>query len=814
MKIINQLTLRYLKENKKRTLLTILCIAVSVIMISSVGISLYSGKQFYKDYIVKTRGDYHYKIVDYNKDIIQYVKNDDLVKEYYFSSTEPAYIDNCYFSLKNGDHVYFEKENYESLIRVGRLPRNPSEVAISPAYFENQGISIKIGDTITINIDENNNSNNKTLRVVGLIDSYESETSFKTSFHALGYIDLNQPYTYYTMYVHDKTFTNDIFDHVGKLIQNIENIKEDPIDVTYNYAYLGINSIFQNDISSSFTIMYSLVGFILLIILFISLFIIYQAFNLSTNDRVQYLGMLSSVGATPKQKKRSVYFEGFVLSLISIPLGICISFIGLSLTFMFIDHLDAIQVMGVEIKAQVSLLYVVMIIVISLITIFISLYLPARKISRITVIDALKRDDEIKIKRKKLKTLSFLNITQQLALKNYKRQGRKGKVIVFSLVISMIAFISIIRFGQQMLSLSKSANRYNQYDIEVRTSLDDLEQFQKDFGSHDQIDEMWMTTDGYIMNMTVNEGYLNIPKESLNFNDKGEMLLGVIGYDNEKIKKLCEDNDIQYQDDIMLFINKTLKDNNGKDIQQFNKIDADFIKSLYYIENYYEEGQDDLKERIVRPSLDRPIKLIDDKDDYFQYHYSQIGMIVSIDYIYQLEKNNHITINIYLNSNDHVELTKELHEKGYQAEDYAQDVLQDRQMFLIIEIFIYGFVFIMILFTILNIINMMIASIDKRKKEFAMLMSVGMSGTGIKKMILYESFVYGVKTLIYGIPLCIIIEYIFHFHIFYASYSFHPSWLGYLVSFMVIMGVMLLTFRVGLNRLKKQNIIETLKDDM
>lgn len=94
MKIINKLTLRYLKENKKRTILTILCIAVSVTMISCVGIAFHSGKQFYKEYIEKTTGDYHYEFTTGNENIhkmMKFLEDDQQINEYYFSNTEFYY---------------------------------------------------------------------------------------------------------------------------------------------------------------------------------------------------------------------------------------------------------------------------------------------------------------------------------------------------------------------------------------------------------------------------------------------------------------------------------------------------------------------------------------------------------------------------------------------------------------------------------------------------------------------------------------------------------------------------------------------------
>lgn len=129
------------------------------------------------------------------------------------------------------------------------------------------------------------------------------------------------------------------------------------------------------------------------------------------------------------------------------------------------------------------------------------------------------------------------------------------------------------------------------------------------------------------------------------------------------------------------------------------------------------------------------------------------------------------------------------------------------------EICVYSFVGIMIFFSFLNVVNMMCASVEKRRKEFAMLMSVGMSPNDIKKMLLKESLVYGLKAFIYSSPICIFLEWRLY-KPFHTGELFIPSLLAHAISFIVIMLVMISTFLIGLNQFKKQNIIETLKDDM
>lgn len=814
MKIINQLTIRYLKENKKRTILTILCIAVSVIMISCVGISFYSGKQFYKEYVEETVGDYHYSIVTNEKRIIDMMSQDQEVKEYYFSSTEPYYMDDennyrSFFNMKRGDSLYYEKENYKDLLIKGRLPENPLEIAISQYYLDTNKLDSQIGDNIIFL--NNENKKNYEFKIVGIIDQYKAKALRKTSFEALGYIDLKDQDAWYTMYVQDKNLSNEIFKHVENIVEQRDQ-QQIEASIMFNSSYLAIQDIFEDNSQSAFLGIYRLIATILFIIVLLSIFIIYQAFNLSTNDRIQYLGMLSSVGATPKQKKRSVYFEGFVLSLISIPLGIIMSFIGLYITFLFINQLEMVKILNIKIHTSLSLTYLILVIIISLITIFISLYLPARKISKISVIDALKKNDEVKVNKRKLKigfiSKKFFHISWQMALKNYKRQGRRSQVIVFSLVISMVAFVSIFSFGQNLMQQTREAQKYFDYDLQINIAdeQDEIDKLNQILDRNNDVNEYYYET-------TSSKYYAKIPQDYIYFDTNnapfslqdGYLPINMIGLNNEKIKKLCKELNIDYHENIALVDNSEISDGymQEKYKQKFHKAGSNFIDSLIY--------KEDESIKSIEEAFD--YTLFDGKKTCYDNEY-EINIIVPIDFMREIDRDSIFHISYYIYADDYNKVEEELEQAGYSVDNYAQNVLQNRQMFLIMQIFIYGFVLIMIFFSVLNIINMMSASIDHRKKEFGMMLSIGMSPKGIQKMIRHESLIYGLKTLLYGIPISIGIEWLLYNQIYMEGNVFTISYLAYIISFLVIMIVMLLTFRVGLNKFKKQNIIETLKEDM
>ena len=185
MKIMNILTLRYLKANKKRSLLTLLCIMVSVIMMSCVGIAFSSGKAYYKSYIEKTRGDYHYRIVDNRQEIIDLIKDDSQVDEYYFSCTTQLDYQDSQLYMKSGDSLYFQKKGLYDYIIDGRLPVNKYEIVITPEFLKMNHIDKKIGDQITFD-------NQQTYTIVGFMNSYQSKDFMGDIYQAFSYIDLTQ----------------------------------------------------------------------------------------------------------------------------------------------------------------------------------------------------------------------------------------------------------------------------------------------------------------------------------------------------------------------------------------------------------------------------------------------------------------------------------------------------------------------------------------------------------------------------------------------------------------------------------------------
>ncbi len=182
-----------------------------------------------------------------------------------------------------------------------------------------------------------------------------------------------------------------------------------------------------------------------------SVALIYNAFAISVSERSRHLGMLSSVGATKAQKRNSVFFEGAIIGAISIPIGILAGIAGIAVTFWAINtFLEGALGIDEELQVVVTVYSIVVACVISILTIFISTYLPARKASKISAIDAIRQTHDVKLSRKAVKTSKLIRkifgMEAEIGLKNLKRNKRRYQATVFSLGISIVLFLTVYLF--------------------------------------------------------------------------------------------------------------------------------------------------------------------------------------------------------------------------------------------------------------------------------------------------------------------------------------------------------------------------------
>ena len=783
MHIINKLTLKQLLANKKRTVVTIVGIIISVAMFTAVTTFVTSFMEMMRLEVSSYDGSWHVAYDNLTSQQIDSLKNDDA----YQNSVLFQKIDTLLIDENNPIFIELNQlDNYSKEIKLlkGNYPANSNEIIISKYYQTQNGV--KVGDEITVKTGATQISDKfieteqlestaalpvKTFKVVGIYQStYLDQASYYNSFYTANSSSIISSKMYLTLDHVD----NDIFDNGSNTAQSL-GINSG--DISYHQNLLYYYGISNNDGFNQ--AMMTAVGIVVVIIMIGSIGLIYNAFAISLNERSRYLGTLSSIGATKRQKKQSVYFEGLVVGIIAIILGVIAGVGGMAVTFKVINPILANLGQEIGFPLAISFKGILTAVICAIITIFISSIIPASKISPIA---AITNQQDTKIKVRNIKT-SFLTrrifgFEGDLAMKNIKRNKNRYRITLFSLIISSILFLTASGFTYYLKESYDMTSININYDgyININSQNQEL------------INEL-----AHLKNTTqiavAKETSLNLETSLDNINP--ELLSFLINKENNiKLNRKYKQTDI-LKENLDHLIGTTFN-NNGDEIE----ITLNKIKYT----NQYLLGQTP-----------------------HETHYS-LNLLVSNDTFnqlinqYQLNSNN---TNIYYTSNNNEAVLKEIKEitDNYPEEslysfNLSEDIKQANQLILIINIFTYGFIILIGLISIANIINTISTSMALRTKEFSMLKSIGMTPRAFNKMIYFESLFYGIKTLIYSLPLGFIIMYFLYENlaaIFERSFSVPIN--SFIIITIAIFVIVFTTLAFSSQKIKKLNIIDGLKND-
>ncbi len=620
-------------------------------------------------------------------------------------------------------------------------------------------------------------------------------------------------------------------------------------------------------------VLYSMVAVLSGIIMFGSISLIYNAFSISISERTKQFGLLKSVGATKKQIMNSVFFEALVLSGIGIPLGILLGITGIGLTFIFAkDILNSLWAGGTksELILRVSPGALLIAAALGLITVLISAYIPARKAAKVSAIDSIRLTDDIRIRPGKVKTsritYKLFGFDGMLASKNFKRNKRKYRATVVSLFMSVVLFISASSFTSYLKKGTSQVFEEMKYDIsyyltpdqelnpdEVRTLLSSVEGVNaSSYEYSDYYSQLIVPSEA------VDERYKELVDQSyyepiLKPQD-GESIVNMhlIFLDDESFKEVLTENSLSEEEYLskenpkaLLYPSAKYFDSNDSRYYTFNvlksgSLAAKQIKILDdYEGNYFigeeREGQlvyhkDDGEEEVLYPRED----VIVERDLLFGEMIKEMPMMdinssgteLKVIYPYSamgniLEESEEQVINMYFDVDDHAAVYSEMSKILKEADisymrlvDRASYDDQNRAMISVINIFSYGFIILISLIAAANVFNTISTNIHLRRREFAMLKTVGMTTKGFNKMMTYESILYGLKGILYGIPVAIGVTYLIYMSMSNGiDFEFFIPWITVIISVGSVFLVVFATSIYAMDKIRKDNPIDALKNE-
>lgn len=853
MNIVNKLTLRHLKENKGRTVITTLGICVSVAMITAVFVAAASFLNLFADIDFLASGHRH-AIFEVNSSQLQQLKDDDRIERVGVrAESESFQIEGDKSkSARTGDIYVGDKVNLEQMFTVGydgTIPENGNEIAVEQKFIERNNLDWKIGDTVTIPLGVRYlvEENGEKSYIAG---RYFSDEQFELTdvgeFKITAILHENPPTSVSGSIVKGldlNSYTIPSGETVRAMIE-LKEVNHDSLNIIksmisdYNIEDYDINTEFLATVfafdSNNVTLMslLPLVIIILVIIMIASVVLIYNSFGMSLSERVRYLGMLASVGATKKQKKASVYYEGLILGIIGIPVGIIAGIAGISITLkavgaQIIDSgmLNGVSSENMQMSVTVPIWAIIAIVIFSALTIFISAVIPARKASSITPIDAIRQRQEIKIKAKKIKSSKLVRkvfgYEGELANKNLKRNGRKSRVITASIALSVILFLSCNYFCQ-MFTMTADVSTMH-YQISTMVRLDDKDKFCKLLDDIADIDDYYCVnnamielsdtagkegTDQSIANSNyIADGYSKF------FSSKRNLFINQI--DDEDFNKLCRTNDIDYKK----YYGDTAKALvlNNVNHETDSKIFNEKLLGTTYHYTYAEEPIDIELSDFVKYDSKNYICNLNPANSISLY----MPFSAARELLHKDASDKDLMYMIGVETDKHTEVTESIQKiidendfgSGY-VSDYIDQMKSMNTIAFVLQVFVYGFIALITLITIANIINTISTGIAMRRKEFAMLKSVGTTPKGFRKMVMLESVFYGLKALVFALPISVLISILMNKTVASNAIPFELDWKLYLAVILAVFVIVGLSMLYSVSKLKNDSIIETLKEEI
>lgn len=845
MNVLNKLTIRSLKLNKKRSLVTIIGIILSTLLITSVITLLSSFHASTLEFTKKHFGDYHLQVANVPHNDLERIQNLDNIESYFVTQNVGysifEYQENIFpIQVINFSDDAFQKLGIELI--DGRFPQNENEIIISSQLTDIESININIGSQISLPIQSEDTIITKDYEVVGIVNimnqqiepliSSASNDRFYTFISYLNTDNLIGNYNIYIRYhtlsnrietltnileMDDKTYQSLHADTVSETEENILSNRTNKYEISINPQLILVELGYDFDQTNQ--MLYTVAIIILIIIIATSAYCIKNSFNISVAEKVKQYGLLSSVGTTAKQIRRSILYEAFILGIISIPIGILL---GTGLIYLFLKFISqgfSSELFGMEFIFSTNIVSIVLAIIFSALTIYLSARTPAKKASKISPIDAIKNSKDIQIKSKQIKSFKFIKrifgVGGVIAYKNIKRNKKSYRATVVSIIMSVSMFIALFTFTNYAFEVSKLY--YDDYDFNILISSDNYSSlkeiaqdshiqqytFRRDFTAYIENGDKHFSDDSKFIDLIHYATIPNITLTSLGDNEYQRFIkeLG-LEYDDVADKGILLD----YITDI------------GK-IDGKNK-----IATIRFYD--YQEG-DTLQLFLYDENKKFPIEIaaVTDKKPIGFPSWIHTGpwLIVSdetFDNFFEITDtfNPHEKCDLFIvtdNSEELISYIKQNYSDNYSHIDNIDNRNKEQTiMFTSISVFLYTFIIVTSLIGVTNIFNTITTSMELRQKEFAHLKSIGMTKKEFNRMIRLENIFLGLKALIIGVPLGIIFSYIVHIAFstnVIMEYIFPLN--GIIISVLTVFILLGLISLYSLRKINKQNIIEIIRRD-
>ena len=906
MNVFNKVTLESLKKNRTRTIVTIIGIMLSAAMICASTTLVSSMQNFVLRCEIYNDGDWHGAVYDAAYKDYEDIRDSGKVSSAAYAQVLGyAKIDSAnerkpYLYVLGGDVASGYFKTMPVHLILGTLPKDSTEIILPEHLTSNGKVNYTLGDTVTLDVGDRT-LDGRRLGQDTPVYTYDSETQVEIMSGER--LENTEPRTYTVVGIYERPTFEDYsapgytaltaadtesadqslihcYFKLHKPAGVYDFMKEMGYTQEYRYAYNTKVLLYSGTapFDSFLTAFYSLAAIIIALIVFGSVSLIYNAFSISVSERTRQFGLLSSVGATKKQLRKMVLFEALAVSIVGIPLGILVGIGGIGITLFLIgDKFSSIVRADIPMRLCVSWQAVVIAAVIALVTVLISAWIPSKRATRVSAVEAIRQSMDIKVSGRPVRTsklaYKLFGLPGVLAGKHYKRNRKKYRTTVVSLFMSIVLFVSAAAFTDYMMESAEGGLASDQFDLIYAAESDASAAMTPDELLELLFSEQNVTGGTYTKKQFL-QGDISREYVTAMFADR----FADFGMDREDAapKDLSISGYLYFVADAEF--NRLLEKYNLKEADYYNrdkplgialdrniefdrrlekyvtldtlKGDGCVIEGFYYVEidGYYRkdsridengnkvvlyqnrDNENDIielpyEESFAKYTL-RSEKTIEEAPFFVSrstpvainmiYPYSMLESVVPEAALNQFRNTEY-----FLTSSNHTasfeNLAAVLTENGLSSRqlfDYAANAETNRNVVTIIRVFAYGFIVLISLIAAANVFNTISTNISLRRREFAMLKSVGMTQKGFRRMMNYECLLYGSKALLFGLPVSCGITYLIYRAVTRAyETSFHLSWAAIGIAVLSVFLVVFATMMYAMSKVKKDNPIDALKNE-
>lgn len=838
-----QLTGKYLKANRRRTVLTIIGIILSVALISSIGFFLKGMQESQIRDVKNSSGSFHLVFTkNVNADLVAKVSGNPKVKRSGLYATGKNYTVSKRIVLTETITSDQALELLPYRIKEGHFPEAPDEVAIEKwalRYIDQQA---KPGDVIYLE--------NQKFILAGVLED-QVRNQIKSQGILLtrsNNIDLKNA----SLLVEVSSKTN-----IRKALHELELLsdKSSYVENTNLLRVLGLSD------KRGFKGEYLVFGVIIGIVVISTIAVIYNSFQISVVERVKQFGLLRTIGTTPRQIRKIVFKEATVLAVIAIPLGLLLGIFAIYvISYVFAFLVDGSIIIA---RTALSLKVILISIGLGLFSIYASALIPAIFAGRISPLVAISSRALIakeKIKRRKSWLIGkIFGFEGELASKNIKRNPKRYRITVFSIVISVVLFVTFTSFMSMVFNVTQTYNETTKLHFAIYGNLTDNNRAIND-EIIEQVRAIPVVSKVYkqytpLFAGTVIDSARELPElqkmktiyQHVTWQgDSKTFLFGTVDiYDRDSLEAAKNyvtagsiNPEKMNQENGVIIIDRNMIANKATRRTFFGPIADLKVGDEINLELNSPRQQDQIKPgqgmKIVtggqsiefgKGEVKKVKVLAIVKDDPFSFLGAQnsLKMITTEEVGKRLSGQQTLhptTLNIVLNDAKNEEIAKAELDKVVQADpalnvvNFIDSNRMEKSSILMLQILLYGFVVVVTCIGCVNIINTITTNMILRKREFAMLKSIGITQKGLRKMITLEGMLYGVVGTIYGSILACGFSYLLYIGLMDIRESvWRIPWGPIGIAGVAAIAIGYLSVLAPLRKIKRENLIDVVRED-